>query len=55
MSYLEKEAFMFLPDICKLEQFPSTITNETLFSYFGINEVERNHIENFSSKKYLSF
>ena len=55
MSYLEKEAFMFLPDICKLEQFPATITNETLFSYFGINEVERNHIENFSSKKYLSF
>ena len=55
MSYLEKDAFLFLPNICKLEQFPDTITNETLFSYFGLNEVERNHVENFLTKNYLCF
>jgi hypothetical protein len=44
-----------LPDITQLTDFPEDITDETLFDYFKLNEVERNLINTFHKKRYLSF
>jgi len=54
MKYLEKEAFTFLPDISKIEDFPKEITNSSVFDYFDISIQERNYILDFH-KNYLSF
>lgn len=43
MKYLEKEAFLFLPNVCNLENF----TIENMFNIFEINEEERIFICNF--------
>jgi tRNA1(Val) A37 N6-methylase TrmN6 len=43
MKYLEKEAFLFLPNVCNLENF----TIENMFNVFDINEKERTFIYNF--------
>jgi hypothetical protein len=40
---LEKEAFLFLPNVCNLEGF----TIENMFNVFDINEKERTFIYNF--------
>ena len=50
MKYLEKEAFLFLPNVCNLEGF----TIENMFNVFDINEKERTFIYNFH-KKYGRF
>jgi hypothetical protein len=55
MKYLERYIFNMLPDITKLDDFPEEITDETLFDYFKLNEVERNLINTFHKKRYLSF
>lgn len=38
MKYLEKYCFAFLPDIAAIDDFPSLITNESVFEYFGVSE-----------------
>jgi len=48
MKYLEKEAFLFLPNICAIPNFSTLQTKESIYLYFDINETERNHIESFS-------
>jgi hypothetical protein len=48
MKYLEKEAFLFLPNICAIPNFSNLQTKESIYLYFDINETERNHIESFS-------
>jgi hypothetical protein len=55
MKYLERYIFNMLPDITQLTDFPEDITDETLFDYFKLNEVERNLINTFHKKRYLSF
>ena len=44
-----------LPDITNLQDFPEDINDETLFDYFGLDELERKLINTFHKKRYLSF
>ena len=55
MKYLERYIFEMLPDITKLTDFPEEINDETLFNYFELDEMERNLINTFHKKRYLSF
>ena len=55
MKYLERYIFEMLPDITNLQDFPEDINDETLFDYFGLDELERNLINTFHKKRYLSF
>ena len=41
MKYLEKYVFELIPDITKLDDFPETITDETIADYFQLSERER--------------
>ena len=53
MKYLEKQAFQFIPDIMKLEDFPlQNITDDAICSYFGLDEEERKAIQCLHKKKY---
>jgi len=46
MMYLEREAFQYIPDIMKLENFPlNNITNKSVCEYFGLDEKEREVVE----------
>jgi tRNA1(Val) A37 N6-methylase TrmN6 len=55
MKYLERYAFEFLPDITKIKNFPTIITDKSIFEFFNFNNLERKTIINITSKKYLSF
>lgn len=55
MKYLEKYAFEFFPDITKLSNFPTKITNDTIADYFQFDKIERDYIDSFIKKKYLQF
>ena len=55
MKYLEKYIFELIPDISALEDFPETITDETIADYFKFNKEERLKIQNFQKKKYTFF
>ena len=55
MKYLERYIFEMLPDITKLTDFPEEINDETIFNYFELDEMERNLINTFHKKRYLSF
>lgn len=52
MKYLEKYAFQFIPDITKLSDFPIIINDETIATYFGINEKEKKYMEALHKKNY---
>lgn len=54
MKYLEKYVFQLIPDITKLTDFPSVITDETIADYFQLTEIERKAIEQLHTKTYLS-
>ena len=54
MKYLEKYIFSYIPDITKLKDFPSVITDDSIAEYFGFNELERKAIQN-QFKTYGSF
>ena len=41
MKYLEKYVFELIPDITKLDDFPETITDETIADYFQLSNRER--------------
>jgi tRNA1(Val) A37 N6-methylase TrmN6 len=55
MKYLEKYAFQFLPDICNLPDFPIEITDESVATYFGLEETDKDHINHFHKKNYGRF
>jgi len=57
MKYLEKYAFHFLPDITKLEGFPAAadITDQTVADYFGLDNLDRQHINSLHRKEYKRF
>ena len=55
MKYLEKYAFQFIPDITKFPDFPSDINNESVCSYFGLDENDKKHINSLHKKSYLYF
>jgi hypothetical protein len=44
MKYLEKYAFEFIPDITKIPDFPSIITDDTIATYFGLDGEDKKHI-----------
>ena len=57
MKYLERYAFEFMPDITKLKNFPTaeTITDETVADYFGLDAIDKQHIQSLHRKKYKRF
>ena len=55
MKYLERYIFELLPDITKLNDFPEDINDKSLCDYFKLNKMERNLINTFNKKKYLTF
>ena len=52
MKYLEKYVFQVIPDICKLKHFPKEITDDTIATYFGFSDEEKEAINNLHTKKY---
>jgi hypothetical protein len=52
MKYLEKYAFELMPDVTKLDDFPETITDETIADYFGFDTIDRENIETLHRKEY---
>ena len=52
MKYLEKYIFELIPDITKINNFPSVINDESLFAFFSINEKERKSIMELHKKSY---
>tara|TARA_R110002012_G_C11260196_1_gene567951 strand:+ start:148 stop:492 length:345 start_codon:yes stop_codon:yes gene_type:complete len=55
MKYLEKYIFELIPDITKLDNFPSEINDETIASYFGLSDEEKIAIDKLHKKKYNYF
>jgi hypothetical protein len=55
MTYLERYAFEFIPDITKLNDFPKDINDDTLNRYFGLTEQEKSYVQNISNRDYLYF
>lgn len=55
MKYLEKYIFELIPDITYIHNFPNIISDETIFLYFQLDELERNFIKNFHKKNYTFF
>ena len=54
MKYLEKYAFEFIPDITKLIGFPQDITDETVADFFGLDTLDKTHIQS-AHKNYGRF
>ena len=54
MKYLEKYAFMFLPDITKIPELIAErpITDKTIGIYFGFDEEEKKSVERLHNKTY---
>ena len=52
MRYLEREAFMFIPDILAITGFPELITDECLARFFGLTSLEKDHVLNLHKKEY---
>ena len=57
MRYLEKYAFEFIPDITRLQGFPTTqeISDETVADFFGLDKADKTHIKALHKKNYLRF
>jgi len=52
MRYLEREAFMFIPNILDIPNFPESITDESLLKFFELTDLEKAHVLNFHKKEY---
>jgi len=54
MKYLEKYAFLFLPDVTNIAGLVSKrpITDQTIASYFGLDALDSMHIERLHNKTY---
>jgi len=57
MKYLEKYAFEFIPDICKLPTFPATqdISDETVADFFGLDFTDKSNLLRLHKKNYGRF
>ena len=55
MKYLERYCFEFIPNICNIKDFPKNITNDELYKFFNLNDMERKMINSFYKKKYIFF
>ena len=55
MKYLEKYAFQFIPDITALPDFPKDINDDSIFTYFGLDDNDKKYINSLHKKNYLSF
>lgn len=55
MKYLEKYAFEFFPDITRIIDFPTTVNDETISSYFGLDEKDIECIQKLHRKNYAWF
>jgi len=57
MKYLERYAFEFIPDITRLPGFPSAkmLSDETVADFFGLDVVDKTHIQSCHKKNYLRF
>ena len=52
MKYLEKYIFELLPDVNKLNNFPTIINDETIAEYYDLTKMETDAINNLHKKKY---
>ena len=52
MKYLEKYIFELLPDVNKLNNFPTIINDETIAEYYKLTKMEIDAINNLHKKKY---
>ena len=52
MKYLEKYIFNMIPDITKIPDFPTSITDESLCMYFSLTYIEQEAIANHTKKAY---
>ena len=55
MKYLEKYVFELIPDITKINNFPTIINDDTICDFFNINPTERTSIDTLHRKKYDFF
>ena len=53
MRYLEKYAFELIPDITKLNDFPTNINDKTIADYFNLSQEEREIIEKYPNYMYF--
>lgn len=54
MRFLEKYIFEYIPDITKIENFPTIINDDSIADFFGFNDLERKSIAT-GFKTYGSF
>ena len=52
MKYLEKHIFEMIPDITYISDFPKTISDISISTFFKLNKMERNLIHTYHKKKY---
>jgi hypothetical protein len=57
MKYLEKYAFQFIPDITRLSGFPKAadINDETVADFFGLDDLDKQHINSLHRREYKRF
>jgi tRNA1(Val) A37 N6-methylase TrmN6 len=57
MKYLERYAFQFMPDITRLPGFPaaSDLNDQTVAAFFGLDHLDRQHINQLHKKMYKTF
>ena len=55
LQILEKYIFELIPDITKLDNFPSEINDETIANYFGLSDEEKTAIDKLHKKNYNYF
>lgn len=53
MKYLEKYVFQLIPDIIKLDDFPTIIDDQTIADYFQLTPIEREAIRTLHKKSYF--
>ena len=52
MKYLERYIFEMIPDITYISDFPKTISDISISTFFKLNKMERNLIDTYHKKKY---
>lgn len=55
MKYLEKYVFEFIPDVSNIPDFPDIINDDTICTFFNLNNNDKNHINKLHNKKYTFF
>jgi hypothetical protein len=53
MKYLEKYVFELVPDVTKLDDFPSIVNDETIADYFEFDDIDRQNIQTLHKKNYI--